>query len=164
MVGCWPSLPATIVSSSRICRDHNFRGFASVGLLDSNEAWVTLLHEKRTNADVTIGSHLRGGLLYSDLLICPTAAQHAHLLLSKCRCVHRVTASDPNLAIDPASSESPLNASLLLLNPQPLPSRRPGCHRLVPAVLNAMYFSSCRTTNASRCRLEYSRIHPRRLG
>jgi hypothetical protein len=31
--------------------------------LDSNEAWVTPFHEKRTNAHVTIGSHLRGGLL-----------------------------------------------------------------------------------------------------
>jgi hypothetical protein len=30
MVGCWytPILPATIVSPSRICRDHKFRGFA----------------------------------------------------------------------------------------------------------------------------------------
>jgi hypothetical protein len=98
MVGCWhtPSLPATIVSPSRICRDHNFRGFASVGLLDSNEAWVTLFHEKRTNADVTIGSHLRGGLLYSDPLIRPTAAQHANPLPKQVLCVHRVTASDPD--------------------------------------------------------------------
>jgi hypothetical protein len=61
MVGCWytPSLPATIVSPSLICRDHTFRGFASVGLLDSNKAWVTLFCKKRTTADVTIGSHLR---------------------------------------------------------------------------------------------------------
>jgi hypothetical protein len=75
IVGCWytRSLPATIVSPSRICRDRNFRGFASVGLLDSNEVWVTLFREKRTNADVSIGSHLRGGLLYSDTLIRPTA-------------------------------------------------------------------------------------------
>jgi hypothetical protein len=96
MVGCWhtPSLPATIVSPSRICRDHNFRGFASVGLLDSNEAWVTLFHEKRTNAE---------GLLYSDPLIRPTAAQHSNPLPNQVLCVHRVTAGDPDLAIDPAS-------------------------------------------------------------
>jgi hypothetical protein len=53
-----------------------------------------------------------------------------------------------------------LNPSLLLLDPLLLPPRRPGRHRLVPAV----YFSSCRTTTASPCRLEYSSIHPRRLG
>jgi hypothetical protein len=27
------------------------------------EAWVTLFYQKRTNAKVTLGSHLRGGLL-----------------------------------------------------------------------------------------------------
>jgi hypothetical protein len=65
MVGCWhtSSLPATIVSPSRICRDHKFRGFAIVGLLDSNEVWVTLFHEKRTNADVASG--LQRGLGYT---------------------------------------------------------------------------------------------------
>jgi hypothetical protein len=31
---------------------------ASFRLLDSNEDWFKLFHEKRTNADVTIGSHL----------------------------------------------------------------------------------------------------------
>jgi hypothetical protein len=43
MVVYWhkPSLPTTIVSPSRIWRDNTFCGFASVGLLDSNEAWVT---------------------------------------------------------------------------------------------------------------------------
>jgi hypothetical protein len=111
MVGCWhtPSLPATIVSPSRICRDHNFRGFASVGLLDSNDSWVTLFHAKRTNADVTIGSHLRGGLLYSDPLIRPTAAQHANPLPKPVICVHRVAASDPDPAIDPAPPASPVS-------------------------------------------------------
>jgi hypothetical protein len=63
IVGCWhtPSLPTTIVSPSLICRDYNFLAFASIGLQDSNEAWVTFFREKCTNANVTIGSHLRGG-------------------------------------------------------------------------------------------------------
>jgi hypothetical protein len=54
-----------------------FGAFASVGFPDSNEALVTLFHEKRTNADVTIGSYLRGGLLYGDLLILPDSNQRS---------------------------------------------------------------------------------------
>jgi hypothetical protein len=99
-------------SPSWICWDHNFRGFASVGLLGSNEAWVAPFHEKRTNADVTIGSHLRGGLLYSDSLLRPTAAQHANPLPKPVLCVCRVT-SDPNQAIDPALSASPLSEPVI---------------------------------------------------
>jgi hypothetical protein len=34
---------------SRICRDHKLRNFASVGLLDFNEGWVTLFCQKHTN-------------------------------------------------------------------------------------------------------------------
>jgi hypothetical protein len=44
---------------------------ASVWLLDYNEAWVALFHEERTNANVSIGSRLRGGLLYGYSLIRP---------------------------------------------------------------------------------------------
>jgi hypothetical protein len=41
---------------SRMCRDHKLRDFASVGLLDSNEDWVTPFYQKRTNeADFTTG-------------------------------------------------------------------------------------------------------------
>jgi hypothetical protein len=75
MVGCWhtASLPATIISPSRICRERKFRGSSSVGLLDSNEAWITLFHEQCTNADVTIGSHLPDDcstvILSSELLL-----------------------------------------------------------------------------------------------
>jgi hypothetical protein len=89
--GCWhtPSLPATILSPYQICRDHKFLAFASVGLLDSNRAWVMLFREKHTNADVTISSHLRGGLLYSDPLIHPTAAQHADPLPKPAVCFRR---------------------------------------------------------------------------
>jgi hypothetical protein len=62
IVGCWHtlSLPTTIVSPSLICRDHKFLAFASIGLQDFNKAWVTFFRDKCTNADVTIGSHLRG--------------------------------------------------------------------------------------------------------
>jgi hypothetical protein len=65
------SLPATTVSRSRICRNHKFRGFAGIGLLYANEVKVTLCHERRTNADGTIGSHIRDPLIYAS------AAQHA---------------------------------------------------------------------------------------
>ena len=76
----------------------------------SNEAWVTLFHEKRNNADVTIGSHLRGGLLYSNPLIRPTAAQHPNPLPQQVLCVHPVTAGDPDQA---ASSASPLSEPVI---------------------------------------------------
>jgi hypothetical protein len=100
------------VGTHRICRDHNFRGFASAGLLDSNEAWVALFHERHTNADVTIGSHLHGGLLCSDSLLRPTAAQHANPLPKPVLCVYRVI-GDPDPAIDPASSASPLSEPVI---------------------------------------------------
>jgi hypothetical protein len=77
-----------------------------VGLLDSNEVWVTLFSEKRTNADVTIGSPLCGGLLRSDPLVRPTAARHADPLPKSMLCV---AASDPALAISLASLASPLS-------------------------------------------------------
>jgi hypothetical protein len=46
--------------------DHQFKAIStvSVGLLDSNEAWATLFQEKRSDADVTIGSQS------SILLLC----------------------------------------------------------------------------------------------
>jgi hypothetical protein len=69
-----------IVSPSRICRDHKCLGFASVGLLDSSEAWVTLFHKMRTNADLSTGFYLREGLLYSDPLSRLTTAQHVNRL------------------------------------------------------------------------------------
>jgi hypothetical protein len=44
-VSCWHThyFLATIVSPSRIYRYHKIRCFASVGLLNPNEAWITLL-------------------------------------------------------------------------------------------------------------------------
>jgi hypothetical protein len=42
---------------------------ASVWLLDYNEAWVTLFHEERTNANAPVGSHFRGGLLSGNPLM-----------------------------------------------------------------------------------------------
>jgi hypothetical protein len=73
--------------------DHQVKAIstASVGLMDYDEAWATLFHEKRTKVDVTIGSHLCEGLLYGDLLI----AQHADPLPQPVLCVHRVGACDP---------------------------------------------------------------------
>jgi hypothetical protein len=50
----------------RICRDNKLREFARVGLPNSNEGWVTLFYEQRTNGgDFTTGicSRRRGGLL-----------------------------------------------------------------------------------------------------
>jgi hypothetical protein len=58
-----------------------------------------------------------------------------------------------------------LNPLLLLLNPLPPQPRRPGRHASsLLRNLQPMYFSSCRTTTASSCRLGYSSIQPRRLG
>ena len=42
--------------------------------LQEHEAWVTLFHEKRTNAIVTIAYRLREELLYVDTLIGAIAA------------------------------------------------------------------------------------------
>jgi hypothetical protein len=97
-----------------------FRGFSSVRLPDSNEALVTLFHEKRTNNDVTTGSYHRAGLLYCNTLIRPTTAQHADPLLKPVLCVYRVAASDPD---QPSTlSHRPRRS----LNPLSLPSSRLG--------------------------------------
>jgi hypothetical protein len=123
-----------IVSPPLICRDQKFRGFASVGLLDSNEAWVTLFsHEKRSNTGVIIGSHC-GGLLYDDPLILPTVAQHADPLPKSVLYVHRVAASDRNPASNPAS---PIPFSEAVVAPAK-PVVAPGRHRLVPALPPAL--------------------------
>jgi hypothetical protein len=104
--------------------DHQVKAIsaASVGHIDSNEAWVTLSHEKRSSANVTIGYRLRGGLLYGDPPIRPTAAQHADILHKTVLCVHHVVASDPEHDIDPAS------LSHRCLNPLSLPASCPGSH------------------------------------
>jgi hypothetical protein len=64
-------------------------------LLYSNEAWFELFHDRRTNADVTIGSRLEGGSLYGDPPIRPTATQQADPSHMPVLCAHRVAASDP---------------------------------------------------------------------
>jgi hypothetical protein len=120
--------------------------------MDSDEAWVTLFHEKRTSANVTIDSHLRGGSLYSESLIRPTAAQNANPLHKPVLCVHHVTAGDPDQAIDPASSALPLSE----LAPAGLASAPTALVATVLYLLRnlqPMYFSSCRTTAASQRQL-----------
>jgi hypothetical protein len=134
IVGYWqiPSLPATIVSPSRICRDHKFRGFASVGLLDSSEAWVTLFPVKRTNADVTISSHLRGGLLCSYSLIRPTPLSTPTRCLSQCSAFTALQLAIPTQPLTlPRQYRRCLNPLLLLLNQLSLPPSRPDRLRLV---------------------------------
>jgi hypothetical protein len=135
MVGCTPSLPATNVFPSRICRDHNFRDFARVGLLDSNVAWVTLFHEKHTNPDVTISSHHGGGLPTVILSSTPPPPS------TPIRCLNLFSALQ--LATPPPPSTLPrwrrryrccLQPLLLLLNAMQLPPSRPGRRRLIPAV------------------------------
>jgi hypothetical protein len=51
---------------------------------------LSSLPETRTSAQVTIGSHLRGGLLYRDPLIRTTVAQHAGPLPKSVLYVHRI--------------------------------------------------------------------------
>jgi hypothetical protein len=81
MVGCWyiPSLPATIVSPSRIYRKHNFRGFVSVGLLDSNEAWVTLF-TRSVPTPMALSAPIFVEGYFTVTSHPPTAAQHANPL------------------------------------------------------------------------------------
>jgi hypothetical protein len=98
------------------------------------------IHEKRTNADVTFGSHLRGGLFYSDPVICATATQHAYPLRSQCFAsiaLQQAISTKPSTL--PRRHRRCLNPSLLLLNIMPFPPRRPGRHRLVPAVQHAAH-------------------------
>jgi hypothetical protein len=99
---------------------------ASVGLLDSNEAWAALFHDNRTSADVTIPSHLREGLLYIGPLISPTAADPLPN-------VHRVAASDREPDIAPAPLASP-SSEPIVVPTEIFPPSRSGRHRLVPAV------------------------------
>jgi hypothetical protein len=122
MVGCWH----TPLRRSSLC-------FASVGLLDSNEAWVTLFHKKRTNADVTTSSHLRGRLLYSSTVLLSSVPPPL---------------STPIGCLDLCSAlqiATPTTASTLpdwyrrCLNPLSLPPSRPGRHRRVPAVPPAVF-------------------------
>jgi hypothetical protein len=135
MVGCWhtPSLPAVIVSPSRICRDHKFRDFASVGLLDSNETWVTPSHE-RTNADVTAPTF---GGDYSTVILssAPPSLSTPIRCLSLCSASNALKLATQNppstLSLRPRRC---LNPSLLVLNPLSLPPSFPGRLRLVPDV------------------------------
>jgi hypothetical protein len=82
---------------------------ASAGPLDSNEAWVTLFYETRINANLTVGSHLRGELLCRNLLIRPTAPQQPDPLPKPVLCVSRVAACDPEHYIDSAPAASSLS-------------------------------------------------------
>jgi hypothetical protein len=138
MVGCWytPSLPATIVSPSRICREHKFRGFAGVGLLGSSTRSVPTPMLPLAPSFVEDNNN---NLLYRNPLIRPTAAQHADPLPKPVLCVHRVAARNPEPAIDPAPPASPLSEPIvaptepLLLNLLSLPPSRLGRHHRVTA-------------------------------
>jgi hypothetical protein len=73
--------------------DHQVKAISTTsgGLLNSNEARAPLLHDNRTNANVTIGSRFRGGLLDGDPFIRPTAAQHTDQP-KPVLCVHHISA------------------------------------------------------------------------
>jgi hypothetical protein len=190
MVGCWhtPSLPATIVS----------RGFASVGLLDSNEAWVTLFFSTRSvptlmslSTPIFVDGYFRmtlssAPLLLSTPICCLSRSVPTLMSLSTSIFVDgyfRMTLSSAPMllstpicclsrALRPSRSTQrsrpihrPRIVSLILLNPLPLPPRRPGRHRLVPAVLHAAHvLLQSSHHNRLPMRLEYSSIHPRRHG
>jgi hypothetical protein len=86
---------------------------ASAGQLDLNEVLVTILYDTRTNANLTVGSHLRGGLLFRNILIRPTAPQQADPLPKPALCVSRVAACDLEYYIESAPVASPLSESVV---------------------------------------------------
>jgi hypothetical protein len=116
MVGCWhtPSLPTTIVSSSLIYRDYKFLAFAGVGLLDSNETLVALFHEKCTNADATIGSHLVEDYFTVMLPSAPPPLTTPTRCISMCSVFIALWDSEP--AIDPAPLVSPFSEPVFFLH------------------------------------------------
>jgi hypothetical protein len=78
--------------------------YASNGSVQSDnrpkEVGIALLHVMGTNTDVTLGSHLQGGLHGSDPIIRLTAARHADPLPKHVFCAHRFIASDLETDID----------------------------------------------------------------
>jgi hypothetical protein len=115
--------------------DHQIKAIStvSVRLLDSNEARIMLFYEKRTSADVSISSDFLGGLLYGDPLIHPPP----HSMPS--RCLSMGTASIMSQLATPNLTLTLPHRPRRCLNQLSLPPRRPGRHRLVPAVPPAAY-------------------------
>jgi hypothetical protein len=136
MVGCWyaPYLPAMIVSPSRICRDHNFRGFASVGLLGSNEAWIRLsARSVPTTMSLSAPISVKGYFTVT-LSSAPPLLSTPFRCLSQCSASIRLQQAIPTKpSILPRRYRHCLHPLLLLLNSLPVPPRRPGRHCLVPA-------------------------------
>jgi hypothetical protein len=117
--------------------DHQVKAIstASVGLLDSDEAWATLFHEKRTNVNGTFAPTFVNDYFAVILSSAPPP------LSTPIRCLSLGSASVAlQLATPNPTSTLPhrprrwLNPLLLLLNPLSLPTRRPGRHPLVPSV------------------------------
>jgi hypothetical protein len=115
MVGCWH----TPLRRSSLC-------FASVGLLDSNEAWVTLFHKKRTNADLIF---VEG---YSTVILSsvPSPLSTPIGCLDLCSALQIAT---------PTTASTLPDWYRRCLNPLSLPPSRPGRHRRVPAVPPAVF-------------------------
>ncbi len=142
MVDCWytPSLSATIVSPSWICRDHKLPCFASVGILDSNEAWVRLSTRSVPSPMSLSAPIFVEGYFTVNLSSAPP------LLSTPIRCISQCSASitlqqaiPTKPSILPRGRRRCLNPLLLLWNALPLPPRRPGRHRLVPDVSPAVH-------------------------
>jgi hypothetical protein len=135
LVGCWhaPSLPPTIVSPSRNC--NYFRDFASVGLLDSNEAWLPLFRSSMLPLTSTFVEDRFTVILLSvppplSTLICRISLFD----------VHSVAASHPKSDIDPAPPPALLSEPVVApTEPVAAPIERPGRHRLVPVVSPAAH-------------------------
>ena len=142
MVSCrhTPSLPATIVSPSRIGRDHKFSDFASVRLLNSNEAWL-----RSSPRSVPTPMSLSAPIFVEGHFIV-TLSSAPPPLSTPIRCLSQCSAFIAlQLAIPTQPSTPPrwhrrclnplmLMLLMLMLNQLSLPPSRPGRHRLTPAV------------------------------
>jgi hypothetical protein len=147
------SLPATIVSPFRICRDTKLRTFASVSLLDPNEVRV-----RSSTRSVPVPMFLLAPTFVEDYftVILPSTLSSLSmptLFLEPVICVY--------CAIDPAPPASCLYPVLLALKPLSFPSSCPGHHRLyLLCHLHYMPFLIYRSTTALS---GYANPHLRRL-
>lgn len=106
-VRCWytPSLPATIISPSRLAKELKADGFASVGWFLPERAWVHFFHQHRRSQDAVVPCILRDGLLFTESLIKPTPSQRSSPLPEASLCVHRVKSlADLDTQAPPAAS------------------------------------------------------------
>jgi hypothetical protein len=149
-----------IVSPPLICRDQKFRGFASVGLLDSTRLGLHSFLTRSVATPVLLSAPIVEGYSTMILSSSPPSLSTPIRCLSLCStCIALQLAT----AIPPATLPHRyrfLKPLLLLLNPLSLlvaTALYLLCHLLCH--LLPVYFPSCQTTAAS-----HTSLHPRRPG